>query len=274
MGVVLVAAFEVVFGVYRHVAGRHFDVLVVRDVHSSRVVHLVVCACGNRERRNGTLTVVKHRIHIGWKHTLVCVVHLNCGVCPPQESLRQIGAVRHTPLDFQIGTAWTQGESRHSLLVEHPFHLVHPYSHAAVLILLNGAVHSHVGRRTVVLRPVEFNTSADPRTEQTYEGRFDYMVVVDEMALLHLVVGHLHTSSQFGKYHHLDIFVFQKNSLPFLIDLLVSHAFYHLIGIDHSTGTLIHSFLKKNWILFRCSHLVCGNNHRLFPCFYHCSDRY
>ena len=99
--------------------------------------------------------MVEYGIDIRGEDTLVVVVYLYRGIGPPEEGLRQAGPVRHLPLNLEIGTAGTQGEASHALLVEHAFHLVHPDGHGAVIIVGDGAVDRHIGRRTVVLGPVE-----------------------------------------------------------------------------------------------------------------------
>ncbi len=82
-------------------------------------------------------------------------------------------------------------------------------------------VYGHVGGWTVVLRPVELYASRDPRAGETYERGFDDMVVVYEVAFLDFVISHLYTSSQFGKNHHLYIFVFDEHGVPFLVMFLI-----------------------------------------------------
>ena len=82
-GVVLVAALEVVFRVYGHVRGGHLDIAVVRDIHSGRIVHFIIGACGNGETRHRTLAMIENGIHVGREHRLIVVVHLDGRICPP-----------------------------------------------------------------------------------------------------------------------------------------------------------------------------------------------
>ena len=105
--IILIATFEVVFRVHSHVTRRHKDVLVIRDVHACRVIHLIIGTRGYGERRYGTLAMIEDGIHIRREYTLVFIVHLDCWVSPPEESLRQRGTVAHTALYLQIGTART-----------------------------------------------------------------------------------------------------------------------------------------------------------------------
>ena len=122
----------------------------------------------------------------------------------------------------------------------------------------------------MVLRPVELNAATDPRTCQTYEGGLDDVVVVYEMALLDLVVGHLHTTAQLGQDHHLEVLVLDIDGVVLLVDTLVADALDDGIGIYHTATALIHAVLKEYGVLLRCTHLVGGDGHLLSPCFYHC----
>ena len=219
--IVLVATLEVVLRIDGHIRGRHLDILIVGDVDTRRVVHLVIGTRGDGERRDGPFAMVKHGIHIGREHALVFIIYLHGRVRPPEERLRQRGAVRNATLDLQIGTAGAQGEARHPLLVEHPLHLVLPDRYAPVGILHDGAVHGQVGARTVVLRPVELDAAAYPRPRQAHQCGLDDVVIVHEVALLDLVVRHLDAAAQFGQDHHLDIFVLQVDGLPLLVHFLV-----------------------------------------------------
>ena len=234
-GVVLVASLEVEARVHAHIARRHVDVLIVRDVDTCRIVHLVVSARGNGERRHGALAMVEHGIDVGREHTLVLVVHLHSRVGPPKEGLRHVGAVVEAAFDFQIGTARAQREACHTLLVEHLLHLAHPHAHRAIGILLDAGVDRHEGRRTVVLGPVELDSTRDPRADESHQCRLDNVVVVDEVALCNLVVGHLHAATQFGQHHHLDVLVLQPDGQILFVDFLVAHGLNDGIWIDHTT---------------------------------------
>ena len=128
LGVVLIASFKVVLRVNSHIAGWYIDILVVRDIYTSRIVHLIIGTGSDREARYSTLTMIEHSIDIGWEHTLIVIVHLYSWVCPPQEGLRHVGAIAHTTLNLQISTTRTKCKSCHTLLVEHTLHFVHPYS--------------------------------------------------------------------------------------------------------------------------------------------------
>ena len=269
VGVVLVAAFEVEARVDAHVAGGDEDVPVVGDIDACRIVHLVIGACGDGERRDGTLAMVEHGVDVGREHALILVVDLNGGIGPPEEGLRYVGAVVEATLDLEIGASGTQREACHTLLMEHLLHLAHPHADRPVGILLDARIDGHIGSGTMVLGPVEFDASRDPWTSKTDEGGLDDVVVIDEVTTGNLVVGHLHTTAQFGQDHHLDVLVLHPDGLVLLIDLLVAHRFDDGIGIDHTTRALIDSLLEEHRVLFGLAHLIGRNRYQFSPSFYH-----
>ena len=86
----------------------------------------------------------------------------------------------------------------------------------------------------MVLGPVKLDAATDPRTCQSHKRRFHYMVIINEVTLLNLVVGHLNASTQFGQNHNLDIFVLKIDGLVVLIGLLITDRLNHRIRIDHT----------------------------------------
>ena len=268
-GIILIAPFEVILRVDSHITRRHRDIPVVRDIHTSRIVHLIIGACSDGERGYGALAMIEHGIHIGWEHTLVLIIHFYGRVCPPKEGLGQVRTVKHPSLNLQIGTARTQCKACHALLMEHTLHLVNPHRHRTILILHDSGVDRQIGRWTVVLRPVKLDATRDPRTRQTHQGGLDDVVIVHKVTLFDLIVSHLDTSAQLWQDHHLDIFVLNVDGLPLLIHLLVGDRLNDRIGIDHTTRTLIDSLLKEYRVLLGVSYFIRWYRHQLSPCFYH-----
>ena len=87
----------------------------------------------------------------------------------------------------------------------------------------------------MVLGPVKLDTAANPRTSQAYQCGLNNMVVIHKVALLNLIVSHLHTTAQFGQNHHLDILVLDIYGLVLFIHLLVAHRFDNRIRIYYTT---------------------------------------
>ena len=152
--------------------------------------------------------------------------------------------------------------------MEHLFHLAHPYADRAIGILLDAGVNGHIGRRTVVLRPVELDSATDPWPCQTYKGGLDDMVKVHEMALGNLVIGHLHTTAQFWQYHHLDILILNPDGQIVLVNLLVAHRLNDGVWIYHSTRTLINSLFQEHRVFLWFTDLISRNRNQFSPCFY------
>ena len=89
--------------------------------------------------------MIEDGIHVWREHSLIGIVHLDGRVRPPQESLRQRGAVAHASLYFKIGTAGPERKAGGTFLVEHPLHLVHPHRHRAVFVLDDVAIDGQIG---------------------------------------------------------------------------------------------------------------------------------
>ena len=274
LGVEFISPFEVKAGVDPHVACRHEDVLVVGDVYSRGIIHLVICAGGDGEGADGAFAVVEHGVDVRREHRAVKIVDRHGGVGPPEEGLRQLGGVVEFALYLEVCAAGAQGEACHPLLVCHALQLVDPDCHRAVGILLDVGVHRHVGAGAVMLGPVELYASRDPGACESYERRFDDMVVIYEVAPADFVVGHLDASSQFGEHHHLDVFVLQVHRVPLPVMLGVGYRLDYRIGIDGARRSLIDPLFQKHRIFLGCARLIGRYRHLLFPGFYHCSILY
>ena len=178
--------------------------------------------------------MVKDSIDVGREHTLVSIVDRHSRVGPPQEGLGQLRAIEQPHIDFQIGAARTQPETHVALLVKHPLHFITPHRDRPVRVLLDVAIHRQISARTVVLRPVELYAAADPRPCQSHQRGLDHVVVIDEMALFQLIVGHLNTSAQFRHHHHLQVLVFQEHHVPLLRCRFVGYRLNDGVRIDHT----------------------------------------
>ena len=263
--VLLVSSHEVELRLDGHVRGGYGDVLVFRDVHAGGIVLLVVHARGDGEGGHVALAMVEHGVHVGREHRVVVVVHHHGGIGPPQEGLGERGAVVDFHVDFDVGLARVEREALHPLGAEHAFHLVAPQGLAAVGMFLDGIVRGQEGGRAVVLRPVELDAARDPRPGQSYECGLHHLVVVHEMAPLHLVVGHVDASAQFGQHHDLDVFVLDEERMIKFLFLLVRDSLHHRIGVDRSAAALVDPLLQEDGVLLFLPDLVGGQQDVLFP---------
>ena len=178
--------------------------------------------------------MVKDGIDVWREHALVLVVDLHGRIGPPQEGLRHVRTVVEHTFYFYIRTTGAQREAGHALLMEHLLHLAHPHRHGAVCVLLKTRVSRHIGRRAVMLGPVELYAAADPRPRQTYQGGLDDVVVIHEVALTYLVIGHLYAPTKLRHDHHLDILILQEHHIPLMRRRLIGHRLYDRIRIYHT----------------------------------------
>ena len=194
-GVILISTLEVKTGIYSHIGSRNLDILIVRDVHSGGIVHLIISTRCNRKTGYGTFSMVEHGIDIRREYALIVIIHRYGRIRPPQEGLRHFGAVVEHPFYFEKSMSRTKREARHPFLMKHPFHFVHPYSDAAVSIFFNRRIYRHISTGTMMLRPIKLNTSRNPRTCQPHQCRFNHVIVINKMTFPDLIISHLYTTA-------------------------------------------------------------------------------
>ena len=187
--------------------------------------------------------MVEHSIDIRRKHRIIILVYHNSRIGPPKESLRERSAVIHLCLYFNVSLVRIKRESRHPLRTEHSLHLTAPNRLATILKLFDVAIGRQICAGTVMLWPVEFNSSGNPRSGQSHQSWFNYLVIVDKVAFFHLIICHLYTSSQFRKNHDFYILIFYKKRAIGLILLLITDFLHYRIRIYSARTPLIHSFL-------------------------------
>ena len=113
------------------------------------------------------------------------------------------------------------------------------------------AINRHERAGTVMLRPVEFQSSTEPGTGQSDQRGFDDAIVVNEVILIGLVQRHLDPAPQFGQDHDLQELVFQEHRLVRSERLLVGYPIDDGQRVDRSTGALINPLLEKHGIAIR-----------------------
>ena len=157
--IILISTLKVKAGVDSHIGSRNLDILIVRDIYSGRIIHLVVSTRCDGETGYGTLSMVENGIDIGREYALIVVVHRYGRVCPPQEGLRYFSTIVKYSLDFKKSMSRTKRKTCHSFLMKHTFHFIHPYRDTSVSIFLNSRIYRHVGAGAVMLRPVKLNAT-------------------------------------------------------------------------------------------------------------------
>ena len=265
---VVVAAHEVIVRALRHIRSGHRDVLVAGNVYALAVVVLVILSRGDGEAGNRPFSVVIDAVHVRREDGLGVVVHRHRRIRPPQEGLGQRGPVVELSADFDIGLVRIQRKLRDLLGAVHLVHVVDQQRLAAVRVLPQLMVHRHIGRGTMVLRPVELDAAGDPGSQKPHQRRLDHMIVVNKVVIIGLVVGPLDSAAQLRQDHHLDVLILQIDRLPVPVMLLPADDLGGGIGINLSRASLIHPLLQKHGILIGLSDFIGGDQHRLFPDFH------
>ena len=93
LSIVLISALEIEARIHTHIRSWHLDITIVGYVDTCRIVHLIICTCGYRERRYRTFTMVEYGIDIRWEYRLIFIVDSHGWICPPKECLWHIGAI-------------------------------------------------------------------------------------------------------------------------------------------------------------------------------------
>ncbi len=247
---------KVVVRLVRHIGGGYRNIAVTGDIDPGGVVHLVVGAAGDGEGTDVALAVVIDGGHIGREDALVGIAPFHRRVGPPEEVARRVVAVEHLASDLDERLVGIEGKPRHHLQTAHRLHLAEPDGLGAALPLRNGEVHRHESGGSVVLRPVELDAAGNPGPHQPHQRRFDHLVVIDEVAIHHLVVGTVDTPPQLRQQHHLDKVVLQPDRLIGLHLLLAGEGVDHPIGIDSPRGALIDPLLEKHGVGIFGAYLV------------------
>lgn len=128
-------------------------------------------------------------------------------------------------------------------------------------------IHRHVCRWAVMLRPVKFDTTGNPRTGKAHQRRFDHMVIIYKVVIICFVVSPLDSSAKFRQDHNLQIFIFQIYCVPDLVFLFMTDLLCGRIRIYFSRTPLIYPFFQEHRIFVRCTDLISWNHHIFFPDF-------
>ena len=245
---VIIAADKVVIAVRAHIAGGHGDIFVAGDIDAGAVVVLVIYARGDGERGNIALAVIEDGGHIRREDALGIVVHRNGRIGPPQEGLREIGAVIELAPDLDIGLIGIEGEGHFALGTVHLIDLGELHAGASVLIPGDAPVGGAVGGRAVMLGPVELDAAGDPRAGEAHQRRLDHLVVVDEVVAVGFIHGALNAAAQLGQHHDFQIIVFQPYGGVGLKRLFIEDLVHHGQRIHLAAGTLIDALFQKHGI--------------------------
>ena len=89
----IITAYEVKVRPVCHKRSRNRDIFITGNIHPRAVIHFVILACRDRVCTHRTPAVIKYSRHIGRHNSRCIVVHLECGICPPEECLVLFAAI-------------------------------------------------------------------------------------------------------------------------------------------------------------------------------------
>ena len=156
---------------------------------------LVVNSVRYREFCHIALAVVVNGIDIRRENRVVMLMNNHCRIRPPEECLRERRSVEKAHLNSEICFVGIEGETLSAFGSAHPLHFATPDSLAAIGIVLYMDISGQICGRTMVLRPIKFYTSANPRSSQTYQCRLYYFIEIYKMTFADFVPCHLHSAS-------------------------------------------------------------------------------
>ena len=153
----------------------------------------------------------------------------------------------------------------HPLGEKHLLDFATPQGHAPIVVADDTPVDGQKGAGAVVLRPVELDTPRYPRPRQPHQGRFDDLVVIDEVVVVGFVEGHLDAPTQFGQNHNFEVLIFEEYGGVVLIPFFVKDTVYHRVWINNATTALIDPLMQKQRLLERLANPVGGNGYDFAP---------
>ena len=209
--------------------------------------------------------MVVDTVHIRRENRLRMIIDRDCRIRPPQKGLRKRCAVIKLPSDLDISTIRIQRDRCNLLRSIDLVDISRQYGNTPIFVLTDPVVNRAEGRRTMMLRPVEFNPPADPRSAQAYQSRLDHMVVVDKIISVCLVICSLNASAQFWQNHHTNILVLKPDCSVCPLCLCAADFIDCRIWIYFPGTSLINTFLEEHRVPVRCSNLISWDDNRFFP---------
>src|SRR5262245_58600006 len=135
-------------------------------------------------------------------------MHASRNICPPKKRLRELRAIVDANFQFEIGASRVEADAVHAFHTCHWIVIAAPNGFRAISMLFNFEIGRQKGRRTMVLRPIEFNTAGNPWTGETDEGGLDDRLPVDYVVAVCFVLQDMNTTANFRKDEGANKFVF------------------------------------------------------------------
>ncbi len=237
LGLVVVAAEEVVLAADAHVGSGHGDIGVVGEVVWGIVVggwlelaglfvcgdpegcalsifHAVVGALSERVAAHRAAGVIGHAGDVRGEEALVLLVDTGGDVGPPEKRLGVRGAVMGADLEFDDGLVGVEADAVHAFHTAHGIVVAAPDRDAAVGVVFGVGIGGEEGCGTMVLGPVEFDTTGDPGAGKSDKCRFDDGLVIDEVVVVGFIEDGVDASAEFGEDEDFEVGIFEVDRFP------------------------------------------------------------
>ena len=164
----IITTYKIIVAVKGHIGSRDRDVLVSGNIDSFTIIMLVVSTCGNWKGRDIPFPMIHDSMDIRRENGLGMFIRNYSRICPPEEGLREFGGVVQLSCNFHICLVWIEGDKGNCFCPIHAIAVIEENARTSIWIMSDFVINVHKSCWAVVLRPIELNTSADPRTKKAH----------------------------------------------------------------------------------------------------------
>jgi len=218
-----------------------------------------------REFGHRALGMVGDEAHVVGEERLVMLVHAGGDVRPPEEGLRVAAAIVEADFQFEIGAPGAQADAMHTLHARHGIVIATPHGDGAIGFAFDGYFDGEKSCRAMMLRPVELDSTGDPRASEADKCGLDDVLAIEEIVAVDLVVSDVDAATDFGQDHDAQVLVFEMHRLPRVFAGCGRNTVDDRKGIDFAAAALVDALFKKEWIGVGVGGQVGLHDNRLLP---------
>src|ERR1043165_4561211 len=130
------------------------------------IIYTVIKSLGDRVFTDRTASMISNIRNVRRKKTLVSFMYTNRHICPPQKRLNKRRPIVSAYFQLKDSAFRMQADTMHPFHAGHRIVVAAPYSFRAIGVFFDADVDRQKCRRTMMLRPIELDTSTDPRACQ------------------------------------------------------------------------------------------------------------
>ena len=180
----------------RHIWSRNRNIFIFRNIYTRRIILFIIHTGSNRETRDGSLSMIENSVYIRRENRMIVFIHHNCRISPPKKCLGERCPIINFSFYFDIRLSGIKSKTMHPFRSEHPFYFITPNGFTSIRVFFDRIICRQKCWRTMMLWPIKFYTTWNPRTGKSHKSRFYNLIVIYKMTFLDFIVGHLHTTSE------------------------------------------------------------------------------